>query len=180
MPFESRADARRRIVDNVHVAPGPPALLTLILGDRLTDFVDGGIKLRSPVVVHLLSGVGVGLAVLSWLVVGDISHHIHRNWRRASAAKRDYAAELRSGHIQALFPVRVLIGFFAVAFGRLLFVDFTLPGSSIGIVIALVAIGYLVMTWFGFFVERPEQDQNRRRPSRPRMKAGGSRGPPGE
>jgi len=159
--FESRADALKSGLwtTATWLLGLQGALLAFILGDRLTDVgsADGWLRPKVPSVVALLSGLGVGVAAMTWGVVSDTARHIHRNWDRASAAKKDYGAALRGGVISVLLPVRFLVLFFAVAFATLHVRAFSGAWpDAVGLVTALAAVLVVASSDLGVFDDRPD------------------------
>lgn len=132
------------------------ALLGFILSQNFVVFEGPGIKLANPLIVSLLSGLGVALVILTWTVVDDMASHIRLNWRRASAAKGD---PVRTGRIYVLLPLNVVELFFAFSFATLLAFAFRgrpLDWAVVGI-LSLVLLATLAYK-LGVLEKRPGSD----------------------
>jgi hypothetical protein len=142
--FESRADQIKMQLwtTSTWLIALQGGLLAFTIGDRLsTVSADGTILPKIPLLVTLVSGLGLALSVLTLAVAMDAARHIRRNWDRASAAKGDYDAALRSGRIHTLPPIIVVNGLFGCAFAYLLWNVLARSASltSILLIVALIA-----------------------------------------
>lgn len=135
------------------------ALLAFTLSDRILEFTDSGIPVKPlhPLVVLMLSGLGLALVMLTFTIVDDIVKHIHINWYRASTAKGDYEAVSRGGRIYTLLPLYVVEVFFAFAFISLFSISWR-GGSIDWFVLSLVLMTVVMVTLYktGVLKERPE------------------------
>ena len=136
-------------------------LLAFIFSERLTSVgADGTIVPKIPLLVTAMTTLGLGLSLLTFVVAIDAAHHVRTNWDRASPAKGDYEAVLRSGRIHTLPPILAVDALFAFSFFYLLLNTMINTPSTPSIILATV-----VIVGFGLFyvygvrrAERPEAE----------------------
>jgi hypothetical protein len=141
--FESRADQIKMQLwtTSTWLIALQGGLLAFTFGDRMSTVnADGTIVPKIPLLVTLFSGLGLALSVLTLAVVLDAARHIRSNWARASAAKGDYHAILRSSRIHTLPPIIVVDALFACGFAYLLWTALVRSDSVTSIVLVAAAI----------------------------------------